>query len=59
MDLDASKHVDENSDKGAMSRFLALLHNIIPTLDRIKSSIEDTTGKMPQLSNQLGSVATA
>jgi chemotaxis regulatin CheY-phosphate phosphatase CheZ len=47
------------SNDPSMSNFVNALHGIIPTLDRIKNSIEESTGKIPQVSRQLNSVASA
>ncbi|MBI5472716.1 MAG: protein phosphatase CheZ [Ignavibacteriae bacterium] len=53
--LPESQHSPENP----VTSFVTALHGIIPTLDRIRLFIEDSTGKIPQASKQLSSVATA
>jgi chemotaxis regulatin CheY-phosphate phosphatase CheZ len=39
--------------------FVEVLHSVIPTLDSIKHSIEESTGRIPQASSKLSSVTSA
>ncbi len=59
MNTTQDKQGTQQSAENVVNSFVSALHGIIPTLDRIRTFIQDSTGKIPQASKQLSSVATA